>query len=66
MQKTKFDELYEKLEQDLSFASDDAFMRELRASIQTPEHWARLARLYCTAADKLINFIMDTPIPIDK
>lgn len=60
---TKFDILYAKLESDLSFADDAAFVQELRESIQTPAQWAKLCKLYCGAVEKLIAFVTDTPIP---
>lgn len=59
----RFDEMYAQLENDLSFADDAAFMEELRASIQTLEQWVRLCKLYCGTANRLIDFMMDTPIP---
>lgn len=60
---SKFDELYSKLESDLSFAEDATFAQELRDSIQTPAQWAKLCKLYCGAVNKLIDFVMQTPIP---
>lgn len=60
---TKFDILYAKLESDLSFADDAAFVQELRESIQTPAQWAKLCKLYCGAANRLIDFVMQTPVP---
>ena len=59
-----FETLFATLESNLSFANDDAFMNELKASIKTPEQWARLVNLYCGAANKMINFVLDTPVPI--
>lgn len=58
-----FETLFATLESNLSFANDDAFMNELKASIKTPEQWARLVNLYCGAANKMINFVLDTPVP---
>lgn len=58
-----FDTLFAKLESNLAFANDATFMEELRASIQTPEQWAKLVNLYCKAANKMISFVLETPIP---
>lgn len=63
MPQRDFDTLFEKLESNLAFANDDAFMNELKASIKTLEQWARLVNLYCGAANKMINFVLDTPVP---
>lgn len=58
-----FETLFATLESNLAFANDTAFMDELKASIKTPAQWARLVNLYCGAANKMINFVLDTPIP---
>ena len=58
-----FDTLFEKLESNLAFANDAAFMNELKAGIETAEQWARLVSLYCKAANRMIDFVLDTPIP---
>ena len=58
-----FDTLFAALESNLAFANNVDFMNELKASIETPAQWARLVNLYCESANKMINFVLDTPIP---
>ncbi|MFQ9900775.1 MAG: hypothetical protein ACLRWF_03290 [Ruthenibacterium sp.] len=55
-----FDTLFEKLESNLAFANDDAFMNELKASIKTPEQWARLVKLYCDSFKRIYTLIQDS------
>ena len=55
-----FDTLFEKLESNLAVANDDAFMNELKASIKTPEQWARLVKLYCDSFKRIYTLIQDS------
>mgnify|MGYP000477243547 FL=1 len=60
MPQRDFDTLFEKLESNLAFANDDAFMNELKASIKTPEQWARLVKLYCDSFKRIYTLIQDS------
>lgn len=55
-----FETLFATLESNLSFANDDAFMNELKASIKTPEQWARLVKLYCDSFKRIYTLIQDS------
>lgn len=57
MRQRDFETLFSQLEKDLSFIDNAIFFTELKASIKTPEQWARLAKLYCESARKLIRLI---------
>ena len=57
MPHSDFETLFTKLESNLVFVNDSQFMAELKASIQTPEQWVGLAKLYCDSAEKLIALI---------
>ena len=61
-----FDTLFEKLESNLAFANDDAFMNELKANIKTPEQWARLVKLYCDSFKRIYSLIQDSFPPYSK
>lgn len=60
MPQRDFDTLFEKLESNLAFANDAAFMNELKASIKTPEQWARLVNLYCGSFKRIYTLIQDS------
>ncbi len=62
MPQRDFDTLFEKLESNLAFANDAAFMNELKASIRTSEQWVKLAKLYCDCSGKLMSLIISISI----
>ena len=61
-----FETLFATLESNLAFANDDAFMNELKASIKTPEQWARLVKLYCDSFKRIYTLIQDSFPPYSK
>ena len=62
MPQRDFDTLFEKLESNLAFANDDAFMNELKASIRTSEQWVKMAKLYWDCSGKLMSLIISISI----